>query len=178
MKKKDITYKEIESQFSIENWSFEHIEGKNISKIEKDKIQSFIANKLESSDVRKRYIASSMITEFELQAIKSKLIKRILDKETLNDNGSMTYALGHLNCEDDLVSIFKILATQSFESKNHAYNILCQQIFQFGKEDILKLEEIWNRFRMNPKEHFALDDETIAMVKDGYEGFKSYLDNK
>ena len=62
-----------------------------------------------------------MIIEFKIENAKSKLIERILNPETMNYNGSMTYALGHLKCEDELVNVFRILATQSYESKIHAY---------------------------------------------------------
>jgi len=116
-----------------------------------------------------------MILTFKIERAKEKLIKRILDKETFNSNGTMTYALSHLNCQNYLVNVFEILATQSYESKIHAYSIMSEQTFEFTEDDLNKMKNIWNQFEESTKRIKDLDEETIEMVKDGYEGYVSYL---
>jgi len=102
------------------------------------------------------------------------LIKRILDSDTMNSNGTMTYALGELDCKHDLVSIFRILTTQSYESKCHAYDILSEHEFEFTPDDLNMMTRIWNGIKLEPKETQNFDTESLKMMKDVYDGFLEY----
>jgi hypothetical protein len=134
-----------------------------------------IISKLNSKETSIRYIASHMIIKFKIEQAKQNLIHRIKDKETLNCNGTMSYALSHLNCQNNLIDIFEILATQSYESKCHAYNILSEQEFEFTKNDIHKMKQILKTVEQDKTKNQILDDETFEMIKDGFEGFEEYL---
>jgi hypothetical protein len=175
--KNELTYHEIEELFRKQTeWENEMIDSKSILKKDKQKSIELIIGKLNSSDTSIRYIASHMILTFKLEEAKEKLIERILNKDTFNSNGTMTYALSHLNCKNNLVEVFEILATQSYESKIHAYSIMPEQIFEFTTDDLNRMTEIWNQFVYGKQDDMALDRETIEMVKDGYEGYISYLE--
>ena len=113
-----------------------------------------------------------MILTFKIEKAKEKLIERILNKETFNSNGTMTYALYHLNCKSNLVDVFKILATQSYESKLHAYDLLSEQEFEFNEKDLSEISSIWNEVKSQ-----ELEKETFEMIQDAYNGFISYLNN-
>ena len=173
-----ISFANIKDQFLMKDWSMTLIEDRHLKINQSEKITEFIIKKLNSDDVSIRYIASSMIIQFQIELAKDKLIERILDPDTLNSNGTMSYALSHLNCESKLVELFKILATQSFESKNHAYNMLSDQIFKFTREDLTEIEQIWLKTKMQPKENQIFDDETLNMVQDVYESFSAYLESE
>ena len=174
--KNELTYEEIDKLFKNDlEWKNEFIDSKTLEKLDKDKSIELIIHKLDSKETSIRYIASHMILTFKIEKSKEKLIKRILDKDTFNSNGTMTYALSHLNCQNYLVNVFEILATQSYESKMHAYNIMSEQTFEFTEDDLNKMKNIWNQFEESTKRNKDLDEETIELVKDGYEGYVSYL---
>ena len=173
----DLTYQEVKAQFSNPNWNCDFIENRQIDLNEKTAIIEIIIDKLDSKDIGDRYIASHMIIEFKLFEAKSKLIERILDPDTRNSNGTMTYALEHLNCANNLVDIFKILATQTYESQWHAYNVLNEQIFEFTSEDLDHLEHIWEEVQTRQIEGQIYEKAVMEMIKDAYIGFINYREN-
>ncbi|MFT6337381.1 MAG: hypothetical protein ACJATI_004144 [Halioglobus sp.] len=177
--KKELTYNQIDKFFRApDEWEIEMVDSKILKCIDLTKTQILLINKLNSDDGQIRYIASHIILTFKLEEAKNKLIERILNKNTYNHNGTMTYALGHLNCSDNLVDVFKILATQSYESKLHAYNILSEQEFEFTEGDLSDLTEIWNKLKSNQDGKSKLESETFEMIRDAYEGFIKYIEEK
>ena len=172
--KTEVIYKDIEDFFNHPNdWNNDLVEDKKLSLSDKAKSIEYIITKLNSNDTAVRYIASHMILTFKIEEAKQKLIERILNKDTYNSNGTMTYALYHLNCKSNLVDVFKILATQSYESKMHAYSILSEQEFEFSEEDLNQISLIWKKVKSNQE----LEKETFDMIEDAYKGFISYMDN-
>jgi HEAT repeat protein len=141
--KNELTYKVVKELFNKHlDWDNGMVGSKSLESVTSQKSIELIIDKLSSNEPSIRYIASNMIIEFKIEKAKQKLIKRIKAKETLNSNGSMTYALSQLDCRNNLKDIFKILATQSYESKMHAYNILSEQEFNFTKNDIFEMKQI------------------------------------
>lgn len=170
----EITIEEIRSQFLDPNWTTELIENRELEPKKAEDIRKYIVDQLNSDEDYVRYISSLMIIQFKIESAKSKLIERILDSNTLGNNGSMTYALLHLNCEDKLVDVFRILASQTWESKNHAYTILSEQIFEFSRSDLYNLDKIWNDVLANQTKNQIYDSETLEMIENAYLGFKTY----
>jgi HEAT repeat protein len=174
--KNELTCKEIKVLFNKHlDWDNKMIASKSLESNTGQKSIELIIDKLNSNEPSIRYIASQMIIEFKIEKAKQKLIERIKAKETLNSNGSMTYALSQLDCQNNLVDIFEILATQSYESKMHAYNILSEQEFNFTKNDIFEMKQIMKYVEESKKENQIFDNETFEMIKDGFEGFNEYL---
>jgi len=175
--KLELTYDKIRAQFNYSDWNSDLISNSYLETNDKEKSKKYIIAQLESKNSSIRHIASMMIIRFEIHEAAQMLIKRILDKDTLNSNGTMAFALEDLNCENYLLQIFKILATQSYESKCHAYNILSEQEFIFTKNDIVRMKEILDYVDQNREENQIFEDETFEMIKDGFEGFNTYLRN-
>lgn len=174
--KNELKYDDIKEIFSkYTKWRFKIIDSKTLDSETRQKSIKLILEKLNSKNASIRSIASHMIIEFQLEQAKQKLIERINDRDTLNNNGTMTYALSHLNCQNNLKDVYKILATQSYESKIHAYNILSEQEFIFGKNDLIEMRELFHFVMKNKEVYQILDDETFEMVRDGFEGFQEYL---
>jgi|GEM_PF-4005800 len=170
--KDELTYNQIKEFFkNHEEWENELVDYKILNTVDLAKTKDLIINRLNSDDAQIRYIASHLILTFTLEEAKDKLIERILDENTYNQNGTMTYALWHLYCSENVVDIYKILATQSYESKCHAYNILSEQEFTFTEVDLNELSEIWNKVKLNQNSNIKLESETFEMIRDAYEGF-------
>ena len=169
--KKKLTYNEIENFFNHhKDWVNDLVESSQLNLADKKRSIDLIISKLDSNDTSIRYIASHLILTFKIERAKHKLIERILAKETFNSNGTMTYALFHLNCESNLADVFRILATQSYESKMHAYAIISEQEFEFSKDDLSEIKSIWNKTKSQ-----KLEKETFAMIEDAYNGFMGYI---
>lgn len=173
--KRKLTYEQIVSQFNISDWNSQLISNCKLDPKDKEESVKYIIDKLNSRESGIRYIASLMIIQFKINEAAEMLIKRILDTDTLGSNGTMAYALKELDCKNNLVHIFRILATQSFESKCHAYNILSEQEFEFTKDDICEMKQIFEHAFQNKKTNQIFDDETLQMIANVYEGFKQYL---
>lgn len=174
--KSELTYQEITELFdNYLEWQNEFIDSQSLDSNTKQKSIDLIINKLNSKNPTIRYIASHMIIEFNIEQAKQKLIDRIRDEDTLDYNGTMTYALSHLSCQNNLKEVFGILATQGYESKCHAYNILSEQTFEFSRNDLEDMRKLLEEVEQNKTKNQIYDDETFNMVKDGYEGFKDYL---
>jgi len=172
-----LTLAVIKNEFTPQGWSVESIENTKLDLKENEVIQKYIVQQLSSSKAIIRDIASFMIIEFRIQRAKQKLIERILSPDTENYNGTMTYALSHLSCKNELVKVFRILTTQSFESKMNAYAILSEQEFEFTEDDLDQMKALWETFISRPEQYFAIDEGTVEMVRDVYEGFVFYEKN-
>ena len=173
--KKGFLFEQIKEQFSNPDWTTDDLTICYLDPTEKNKTTRFIVDQLKSHESWVRFIASKMIIKFHIEDAVEPLIGRILDSDTKNSNGTMAFALGHLNCKNQLVKIFEILATQSFESKCHAYNLLCEQEFLFSEYDIHEMYKILKLAEQNKEKNQIHDNETMEMVKDGYEGFAKHL---
>jgi hypothetical protein len=174
--KKPIAYEEIRKLFlSDKEWNIELIELRVLDEGTSQQSIDFIIDQLNSKDASKRFVASHIIAEFKIEEAKEKLIERIKDIDTVQHNGTMAYALEHLNCKNHLMEVFEILATQSYESKMHAYSILCEQEFEFTREDIIEMKQMFESVKVNKEANQIFDEETFEMIKDGYQGFAEYL---
>lgn len=169
------TYHQIKNQFTESNWNTNLISNSILDPNDRDKTINYIIEQLNSNETSIRYIASLMIIQYDINDAVETLINRILDPDTLDSNGTMTFALEELDCKNHLVDIYRILSSQSYESKCHAYNILSEQEFVFTKDDIIEMKRILDDAIQNRTANQIYDDETLEMVKDGYEGFEHYL---
>ena len=177
--KNELTYNQVDQFFrNPEEWDNKIVDSKILASTDRTKTLDLIIEMLNSDDGQIRYIASHLILNFKLEEAKDKLIERILDKNIFNHNGTMTYALEHLDCSNNLAEVFNILATQSYESKLHAYNILSEQEFEFTIEDPNELTNIWSELVLHQNGKNKLESETYEMIKDAYEGFIKYLADK
>jgi len=75
--------------------------------------------------------------------------------------------------------IFQIRFYETYESKISAYEILSDQIFDFTKDDLLEIQNMWEDCKQHPDKCPCNDDlETREMMQDAVDGFMSYLKPK
>jgi hypothetical protein len=100
------------------------------------------------------------------------LLFAIFKKANRNYNGTLVYALQSLDCSHYLKEIFKILFFEGYEAKLMAYQILCDQEFIFTKNDLLKIQKMYQKHQQLAVKN---EDETNEMINDAYIGYMSYL---
>ena len=146
----------------------------NLVEIGGDSVVKYLIGLLEIEHVKKRNIVALALRDLKENKAIEPLLKSIFKPENKNNNGTMVYALQELNCKDKLVDIFKILFFQGYESKLLAYNILDEQTFEFSKDDLNEIQRMWKEYNRNTDK----DEETIKIVKDAYDGYIEYLNEK
>lgn len=147
-----------------------------LAEIGGDEIIEFLIPILDSDNpiIRKR-------AAFALQDIKDNravepLLKAIFKKENYKYNGVLVHVLTDLDCQNRLVDIFKILFYQDWECKQHAYRILSDNEFQFTKDDIETIIDLWADIKLHPEKCPYFDDkETFDMIQDCVDGYSVYL---
>src|SRR3982074_320396 len=70
------------------------------------------------------------------------LLTAIFKKQNHNYNGTMVFALQALDCSKKLKEIFRILFFETYEAKISAYAILCDQTFDFTKQDLIEIQKM------------------------------------
>lgn len=130
--------------------------------------------RLDNSNIRNK-AALVLKDRKEIKALEP-LLTAIFKKENHNYNGTMVYALESLDCSKKLKEIFEILFYESYEAKISAYEILCNQTFEFTKQDIIEIQQMWEDCKLHP-EKYPLNKslEVMSMIQDAVDGFISYL---
>jgi len=129
---------------------------------------------LDNSGIRNR--AALALEDIKDNRALEPLLTAIFKKENHNYNGTMVFALESLDCSQKLKEIFRILFYETYESKISAYAILSDQIFDFTKEDLLEIQNMWDDCKQHPDKCPCYDDiETREMMQDAVNGFMSYL---
>lgn len=163
-------------EIQSENWEVAFNAAESLSKIGGEDIVNFLIELLDSDKPRIRNAAALSIREIKNNRAIEPLLKSIFKTENRNYNGTMVYALETLDCKNHLVELFKILFYESYESKMGAYTILDKQIFEFSREDLMKIQMMWKECNdKSQKVNGFYNEETILMMKDTYEGFMVYL---
>ena len=86
------------------------------------------------------------------------LFAAALKKENINYNGSLVYALTELDCSHKLRELFEILFYHGYEAQVHAYNILCDQTFEFSRQDIIDVKKEWQDLPLHPEKYPRYND--------------------
>jgi hypothetical protein len=137
----------------------------------------FLKSLLRDDNSKIRNRAALVLAEIKDNSAVEPLLNAIFKKENHDYNGTLVYALEALDCSQKLKEVFKILFFESYESKLHAYNILSEQEFEFTKNDLIEIQNMWSEYKNNPDKHQPYDDEeTKEMIQDMVDGFMWYLD--
>lgn len=148
----------------------------NLVKIGGDGVLEFLIGLLELAKPEIRNRAALALREIENNRAIEPLLKSILKPENKNYNGTMVYALQKLDCKYKLVEIFKILFSQGYEAKIGAYSILDRQVFEFSRDDLKEIQEMWKDYNLNPEKGEGFDNEkTKLMMQEAYDGFMEYI---
>ena len=105
------------------------------------------------------------------------LFAAALKKENINYNGSLVYALTELDCSHKLRELFEILFYHGYEAQVHAYNILYDQTFEFGRQDIIDVKKEWQDLQMYPEKYPRYND-SKDMIDQAVESYLSYLNEE
>ena len=97
-------------------------------------------------------------------------IKKVKNKDF---RGTMVYALGGLDCSNKLVEVFELLLYGNFEVKVGAAAILDEQEFGFTKEDLSKIQMMWDDCQKNPNQCIS-NDFTLDILRDYVDAFMAY----
>jgi len=143
-----------------------------------DDIVEFLITLLDLNDPAIRNRAALALRDIKDNRALGPMLEAICKKENNNFNGTLVYALESLDCSKNLKDIFKILFYESYEAKISADKILSNQIFDFTKQDIIEIKQMWEDCIMHPEKCPGIDDEeTKLFMQESVDGFKNYIDD-
>ncbi len=170
---------ELKKNVFSDDWELVKSSGDRLGKIGGDEVVEFLISliALDNSGIRNR--AALALEDIKDNRALEPLLTAIFKKENFNYNGTMVFALESLDCSQKLKEIFKILFYETYEAKMSAFAILADQIFNFTKDDLLEIQEMWNDCKLHPdKCPDFYDLETREMIQDAVDGFITYLKPK
>ena len=170
---------ELKKNVFSDDWELVKSSGDRLGKIGGDEVVEFLISliALDNSGIRNR--AALALEDIKDNRALEPLLTAIFKKENFNYNGTMVFALESLDCSQKLKEIFKILFYETYEAKMSAFAILADQIFNFTKDDLLEIQEMWNDCKLHPDKCPDFDDlETREMIQDAVDGFITYLKPK
>ncbi len=174
-----IEFEQLKMDVFSEDWEVLKSSTDRLGKIGGDEVVEFLISliALDNSSIRNR--AALALEDIKDNRALEPLLTAIFKKENHNYNGTMVFALESLDCSQKLKEIFKILFFETFESKISAYAILSDQIFDFTKEDLIEVQQMWDDCKQHKVKCPCYDDiETREMMQDAVDGFMSYLKPK
>ena len=88
----------------------------------------------------------------------------------------MVFALESLDCSKKLKEVFKILFHETYEARMSAASILNDQIFEFTKDDLDEISEMWQDCQLHPEKCPEIENnEARASIQNQVDGFLAYL---
>jgi len=70
------------------------------------------------------------------------ILKKIHEKSSFNNNGTLVFALGELNTDKHFISLIKIICEQDYEARLTAYGIVEKMSFSISNSEKKKAIEI------------------------------------
>lgn len=174
-----IEFEQLKKDVFSDDWQLVKSSADRLGQIGGDEVVDFLISLIavDNSGIRNR--AALALEEIKDNRALEPLLTAIFKKENHNYNGTMVFALESLDCSQKLKEIFRILFYETYESKISAYAILSDQIFDFAKEDLLEIQNMWDDCKQHPDKCPCYDDlETREMMQDAVDGFMSYLNPK
>jgi len=174
--KLNIEFEKLKQDVFSDDWELVKSSADRLGQIGGDEVVDFLISliALDNSGIRNR--AALALEDIKDNRALEPLLTAIFKKENHNYNGTMVFALESLDCSKKLKEIFRILFYETYESKISAYAILTDQIFDFTKDDLLEIKNMWEDCKQNPDKCPCYDDiETREMMQDAVNGFMSYL---
>ncbi|MRX47128.1 HEAT repeat domain-containing protein [Pedobacter puniceum] len=174
-----LEFEQLKKDVFSDDWELVKSSADRLGQIGGDEVVDFLISliALDNSGIRNR--AALALEDIKDNRALEPLLTAIFKKENHNYNGTMVFALESLDCSQKLKEIFRILFYETYESKISAYAILSDQIFDFTKEDLLEIQNMWDDCKQHPDKCPCYDDiETREMMQDAVDGFMSYLNPK
>jgi hypothetical protein len=174
-----IEFEQLKKDVFSDDWELVKSSAYRLGQIGGDEVVDFLISliALDNSSIRNR--AALALKEIKDNRALEPLLTAIFKKENHNYNGTMVYALEPLDCSHKLKEIFKILFYETYESKVSAYDILCEQIFEFTTDDLYEIQKMWDDCNLNPEKCPYFDNiDMREMMQNAVEGFMWYLKPK
>jgi len=174
-----IEFEQLKKDVFSDDWELVKSSADRLGQIGGNEVVDFLISliALDNSGIRNR--AALALEDIKDNRALEPLLTAIFKKENHNYNGTMVFALESLDCSQKLKEIFRILFYETYESKISAYAILSDQIFDFTKDDLHKIQKMWDDCKLHPDKCPGFDDtETREMMQDAVDGFLSYLKPK
>ena len=171
-----IEIEQLKKDIFSDDWELVKSSADRLGQIGGDEVVDFLISliALDNSGIRNQ--AALALEDIKDNRALEPLLKAILKKENHNYNGTMVFALESLDCSQKLKEIFRILFYETFESKINANAILSNQMFDFTKEDLLEIQNMWDDCKQHPDKCPCYDDiEIREMMQDAVDGFMIYL---
>lgn len=147
----------------------------------------YLLELLKHKDCSIRNAAALVFRENKYQAALEPLIEAINTNEYNNSIGTLVYALEALNCKSKLSELFRILLTthKNWEVQSHILSILEEQEFEFTKDELLSIQNMWSDLKDNWNFLNGIDDGNRTkydidkdLINDVVDGFADYLNTE
>lgn len=162
-----------------DDWELVKKSAQRLGELGGKEITDFLISLLEKSNLGIRNRAALALEEIRDDRAIEPLLKSINKKENFNFNGTMVFALESLDCSKHLTEIFEILFYQTYESKMGAMSILDTQIFEFTKDDLINIENMWKDCLLNPIKCPEIENHEVRLeIQDLVDGFMKYLEEE
>jgi hypothetical protein len=177
--KKDINQEEIEvlkSNMFSNDWELVCDSANKLGKFGGREITDFLISLLENENSGIRDRASLALEEIGDNKALKPLLRAIFNKQNKIHSGTMVFALESLDCSKHLKDIYKILFYFAYECKMGAMSILETQIFDFTKQDLIEIKEMWENCLLNPETCPEIENEKVKIeMQESVDAFISYL---
>jgi HEAT repeat protein len=115
------------------------------------------------------------------------LLKSITKDKNKSSRGTMVYALQALDCSNKLKELFDILftATKNAEVQSGILTVLVEQEFEFSKDDLIQIQEKWERLKDDWDELNGIKDGEVkdyeidkGIIQNFVNGYLCYLESR
>lgn len=167
----------LKKALQTDNWEAAKQATQQLAQSQEPAALNFLIKLLKSPNPASRNAAALALREIKAQQALEPLLVAIFKPENHQYNGTLVFALQTLDCKDKLLELFQILFQESYEAKLGAYAILEEQIFNFTRADLLKIQGMWDKYLVQLEDGSIVEEEeVVAMVEDACEGFLGYLE--
>jgi len=172
-----IEIEQLKKNVFSDDWKLVCSSADRLGEIGGDEVVNFLIALLDLDKPGIRNRAALALEDIKDNRALEPLLKAIFKNENHNYNGTMVFALESLDCSEKLKEIFQILFYESYEAKISADAILSDQKFEFTKQDLVDIQEMWEDCKLHPEKCPAYQD-SKEMIENAVEGFMCYLKPK
>lgn len=103
---------------------YRHIKAIDIGKIKEDDKEELLKIFMVTKNPLIRNHIAMIFSDLKYDKSAPFIIKKIMDKDTINDNGTLVYSLENLDCKKYFLSIIEIICKMEYEARLMAYEIV------------------------------------------------------
>ncbi|WP_218058541.1 HEAT repeat domain-containing protein [Allomuricauda sp. CP2A] len=166
----------LKSNMFSSDWNLVKESARQLGELGGEEITDFLITLLDQSDSSIRDRAALALEEIRDNRAVEPLLRAIFKKENEGYTGTMVFALESHDCSKHLTEIFRIMFYQAYECKMSAIAILDTQIFEFTKEDLMEIKDMWQKCLRNPESCPEIENEEVKKeMEESVNGYLEYL---